>query len=366
MKKLLNKKLLASVLCLAMISVFWYFPPPKGAGAVDSIIDAKDTISDSDLGVSANHVFTFTTSTTTPDTGYIEIEFPDAPQTFGAVTSIGFDCPSAGTWASSSIDAHTIRCTAGADNAAAANTITVYSLENPNYTNQGTQMIDIKNYSALGALVLERVTVAVVILDDVLMTATVDSSLTFNVIGTTSAVSVNGVSCTENSTATTTPFGTLESGISQTVCQDLEVTTNADDGYIVTVEQDGELTSDSNSDINSFRDAFTGYGTSTPEAWASPSNTLGEDNTYGHMGVTSNDDDTDDDLLMTNDYFTSEALYVGLEGTAPLVVMAHDGPSDGETQNYGFATIAYTAEIGSLQEAGDYESKLTYICTPTF
>jgi hypothetical protein len=49
-----------------------------------------------------------------------------------------------------------------------------------------------------------------------------------------------------------------------------------------------------------------------------------------------------------------------------MVVMHHDGPADGSTDNKGAANVAYTAEITALQEAGDYESTLTYIATPTF
>ena len=62
----------------------------------------------------------------------------------------------------------------------------------------------------------------------------------------------------------------------------------------------------------------------------------------------------------------SNSKYVGLNGTDPTEIMYHDNPADGETQNEGLAYAAYTIEIASFQEAGGYESRLTYICTPNY
>ena len=80
------------------------------------------------------------------------------------------------------------------------------------------------------------------------------------------------------------------------------------------------------------------------------------------MGLTTNDSDLSGKGYMD---FTGEK-YVGFNDTDPIVVMNHDHPSDGKTQDIGKAAVAYTVEVSTLQEAGDYENILTYIATATF
>jgi hypothetical protein len=216
----------------------------------------------------------------------------------------------------------------------------------------------------------ERVQVMVALVDDVWMTARVDATLEFTVSGTSTGAIVNGVTCTATTTATSTPFGTLSPISSSTVCQQLNVTTNASDGFTVTVEQDDEMTSDGGDNINSFKNAVDGTGLTVVETWSNPTGILDDDKTYGHMGLTSNDAD----LLsayVNQDYYNGGLApkYAGLNGVAPIAVFHHDGPADGSTnatQNKGKAMVAYTAEINALQQAGDYESTLTYIATPTY
>ena len=76
------------------------------------------------------------------------------------------------------------------------------------------------------------------------------------------------------------------------------------------------------------------------------------------MGLTTNDSD------LATDFTSSK--YAGLNNTDAMEVMSHNGPADGSTQDKGLASVAYTIEITDLQEAGDYITTLTYICTPTY
>jgi hypothetical protein len=154
----------------------------------------------------------------------------------------------------------------------------------------------------------------------------------------------------------------LNTAASSTLGQALRVTTNADEGYIVTVEQDHDLVSNSSTTINSFNNSPDYTGTTTPETWTQPLNLLDKYHTYGHMGLTT--DDADLSTFSYSDFTGSQ--YAGLNNTDLMVIMHHDGPSDGNTQNKGYIKIAYTIEIASLQEAGDYTNTLTYICTPTY
>lgn len=360
MKTKKNKKILVILLILSLAVSYGTTSPYRNARAVDSITNAQDLISDSDPYQVATHTFTFTTGTTTPEDGFWSIIFPSAFTTVGNGTeTCGYGSLAAST--SNQI----VDCIAGVGGVTPTSTqVIVTGVTNP--SNEGTQYIEIRVYGDDGEM-RERVRVAVAIISDVLLTARVDSTLDFDIYGVASGQTVNGINCDQTSTATSVPFGTLSVLATTTVCQRLTVSTNADDGFVVTVWQDHELQSDSGSNINSFNNSENGTGSTTPQIWQHPRNVLDHYNTYGHMGLTSNDDDDEDNSLMANDYFQGgNPYYVGLNGTDPTIIMAHTGPSDAQTQNKGVASVAYSAQIASLQEAGDYENTVTYICTPTY
>ena len=355
-----QKKYLASILIISiMIAMYGFIPNPDIAGAVDALKDAKDTISDSDVSMTATHTFNFETGATTTADGYWRITFPEY---FTGISDSNTTCDYDDVNFTASSTGQIVDCVATAEETPTTTQIVITTVGNPATTS--TYYIEIGNYDDNGVL-LEQVTVAVVIVDDVLMTAKVDSSLTFAVSGTSTDGIVGGIPCNNASTATNTPFGTLTVNATSTVCQTLNVTTNADDGYTVTVEQDDELTSDSLSNINSFNNSPNETGSTTPEAWASPTNTLDVDHTYGHMGLHSDDSNLESAYALM-DFDDGGTLFAGLNTTDPLQVMHHAGPSNGVAQNSGEVHLIYQVEVGSLQEAGDYENTLTYICTPTF
>lgn len=351
-----------SLLLATLIGMYGFLPPTANVKAVDSIINASDTLSDSDNGVVSTHTFNFTTGTTTEASGYWRIVFPKWFTNVGGGTET---CAYGNANFTASNTGQIVDCTATADEPATTTQVVITSVYNPATTS--SYVINISNYD-VNKVLLERVQVRIAIVPHVLMTATVDATLTFTIAGTSTNAVVNGVTCTEDTTATTTPFGTLEVNASSTVCQEFTVATNADYGYTVTVEQDHELESDSGANINSFSNSPDNTGSSTPTFWNPPDNVLDLDHTYGHLGVTSWDNTLDNSIFgEVNPYNVGgRAEYIGLNSIDPLQIMYHPGPSDGITLHKGYSAVAYTAEIASLQEAGDYESTLTYICTPTF
>jgi hypothetical protein len=352
-----NRFLAVLTMVALMAGIYGFAPLPKAANAVGSITDARDLLSDSDVSVSANHTLTFTPLATTSIGGYFEVVLPSA--TFGNILVGNITCPSNMT--ASAPNVYTARCTATAQKNPGVQNIIINGVTNP--AAQGSQLINIYNYTDATTL-SERVQVRVAIIEDVLMTATVDATLIFAVEGlaptASSSDQVNGVNCTASTTATSTPFGTLAVGSVHTVCQQLKVTTNADDGFIVQVFQDQELTSQSGSNINSFDNALDNTGSSTPHAWVAPANILDAYHTYGHMGLTS-----EDATLSGGDTYGA-ALYVGFSTSTPVEVMYHTGPADGTTPDKGLTQVAYSTQISPLQEAGDYQNTLTYVATPTY
>lgn len=200
----------------------------------------------------------------------------------------------------------------------------------------------------------------VAIIDDVDVTANVDTTLVFTVYGTSTGSTVNGSPTTTatNTTSVSLPFGTLAPNVSKTLGQDLTVQTNARNGYVVTVEQSQNLLSSTGADIDGF---FDGTYLNTPGAWVAPTNSISDENTWGHWGLTS----SDTSLHGAGTDFASNQWVAA--STTPRAIMAHTGPADGTTLGVGRATIGYQAQITALQEAGDdYSTTLTYIATPTF
>ncbi|MEM9336478.1 MAG: hypothetical protein AAGA35_01310 [Patescibacteria group bacterium] len=202
----------------------------------------------------------------------------------------------------------------------------------------------------------------VAIVDTVLVTAEVLTSFDFTVSGLATSTPVNGTSTTGSTTPTAIPFGVVTQDIIETLAQRLNVSTNARNGFVVTVETDQQLSSASGADIDGFSD---GTYVNTPGDWADPAETILQEDTYGHWGLTSADD------LNAGEFqgcpaAATEGCWVAAS-TTPRQIFEHDGPADGTTNSVGSTTVGYQIEITGLQEAGDdYNATLTYIATPTF
>lgn len=204
----------------------------------------------------------------------------------------------------------------------------------------------------------------VAIINRVTMSGTIEPNLTFSVISVATSSPVNGDMTSTSTTATAIGFGTLSVGTSSIAAQDITVQTNALHGFSVTVTENQDLTSGNGATINAFRDGNPAPGgvLASPAAWgAAPAGTIGSPNTYGHMGITSEDSD-----LPGGDIFGSQ-LYGGLTATSTRTVLYHTGPADASTANIGRTRVGYRVQITSLQEAGnDYTNQITYVCTPIF
>ncbi len=199
----------------------------------------------------------------------------------------------------------------------------------------------------------------VAIVNKVSVTASVDTTLTFTITGVASSTTINGdpVQTSTTTTATLIPFGTLQPGTAKMAAQELAVSTNAPHGFVVTVKENQNLTSSAGADIDLFKD---GSENVTPVAWAVPSGVVTNENTFGHIGVTSEDSD------LNGGEFTGDK-FAGNFGTTSRVIFSNSGAADALTPNVGSTTIGYKIQISSLQEAGnDYTNTLTYVCTPSF
>jgi hypothetical protein len=374
-------RILQAIAMTVGISVFlWSIGLPTffRHAEASSITSASDTLSNSAPSGSSNHTIAYTTPNGMAIGETIQLTFPaqfDITNIIendvdilvnGLSSSTAQDTAGAGVWGVST-STNTITLETPTDSGVASATPITIRIGN-NAVDFGTGLNQITNPSAttttytitIGGTMQDSGQVRVAIVDQVVVSASVDASLTFTVAGLSSGSSVNGSPTTTvaNSTPTTLPFGTLPVGSSLTLGHHLSVATNAGNGFTVTVQQNGALQSTLGATIDGFID---GSNTTTPSAWQAPAGLVADTSTYGHWGLTS--DDTT--ILARTTQFGSNEWVSG--STTPIAIMGHNNVSDGLVSGQGSTTVGYQIEISALQEAGDdYSTTLRYVATPTF
>jgi hypothetical protein len=378
-----NRLLALFAISALVISSFGYVFT-RHAGAAD-MLEVSDTLSDSDLGVGSNHTVRFAVPSGIPESGTFTItleeefnstsspldleDFDVATGTALTENTLDYNCSgSAHMSVATSTTANTFTFTVCLGNGGAipaGGTTTVEIGTNATTTGTGdTQIVnplvadsyDVTIQTSAGDV--SKTLVAII--DDVVVTAAVDPTLTFVISGLPEGITINGSGTLTGTTTTATslPFGVLAPGTPVTMAQRLQVTTNAVNGFSVTLNQDQALTSSSGATIDSFTD---GGASSTPASWQAPSGYLDNDATYGHMGITS-----EDSTLTGGDVFGVD-LWVGDFINNPREVMAATSTSDGLTTDLGSTTVGFQAEVMAYQEAGTYyTANLTYVATPVF
>lgn len=369
-------KATAAVVSLVIIMWSLGIPTIPFAGAA-SITSVSDTLTDTDPGAVSDHTIIFTTPTGVSNGETVTIDFSDGPFTgTSSVTVADIDVQDGPTdlsvaanclggdeiGASFTGDILTIEfCSGDGASIAAGGTTTIEIGANATTGGAGSSRLinpTVGSYEiAIGGTQTDSGATIVAIIDNVDVTASVDSTFTFTVGGVAAGVAVNGATTTGSTTATAIAFGTLDAGVASTTAQDLTVITNASQGFTVTVETNSEFISSGGAIIDGFRNG--GWDT-TPVPWESPSSTVGDLTTYGHWGLTS------DDATTTRSSEFSSATWVSAS-TSPVVIMSHTGPTDGSGTGEGTSRIGYQVEVSALQEASsNYQTQLTYIATPIF
>jgi hypothetical protein len=360
-----------------MALVLWtlgIMPFQKNADAAN-LTSISDTLSDSSPTIGANHTLVFTVPNGVYTGQTIVINFPagfavgafdfnDVDVNVGASNITLAASPSGTTWGVSTTSSSITLTTSSSSGAtvASSSVVTVKLGTNTAFQSVGTHKV--ANPSSYGSYELtvngtmvDNGQTRVAIVQNVLVTANVDTSFTFTVTGVANGATVNGSPTTTatTTTATSVPFGTLAPNVSKTLAQDLTVTTNAINGFVVTVQQTQDLLSSTGATIDGFAN---GAYTNTPTAWVSPTNILANNKTWGHWGITSEDD------LNASEFSSNKWVAAS---TTPRQIFQNSGVADGATANVGKTRIGFQAQIASLQEAADdYNTTLIYIATPTF
>lgn len=356
----------AATVSLAIILWSLGLPSFRFAEAAN-VTSFSDTLSTSEPSVVSNHTISFVatngvaagqTITLTFPAGFNmgSVAFGDIDFTINGTDQTLAAAPSGATWGAA-VSGQVLTLTSGTGVVTSGQTVVIEIGTNATFGTTGTNQITnpgVGSYeidATSGTLDSGSTRVAIVAV--VTVTASVDTVFQFTVTGVAGNQSVNGTTTGGTTTATNIPFGVLQSGSASTAAQDLTVITNASNGFVVTVVADGQLTSSTGADIDSFAN---GGNQVSPAAWSAPSGTVGLENTYGHWGITSDD----------TDYFAATETYVAAS-TTPVSVFAHTGPIDGTVTGQGTTRVGYTVQISSLQEAAnDYTATLTYVATPVF
>lgn len=370
---------LQTVACfLGLALLLWSLGIPTSVYNADAanLTSVSDTLSDSDRGVVSNHTVRFTTPNGILTTQTVVVTFPGA---FTLPSGLDFNdidvtlngsqvtlagSPSGVTWGVATTTSTIVFTTSTSSGAVAASGTVIAIYVGTNAVTGGTGNTQLINPAAagsyeidIGGSMVDSGSTRVAIIDDVDVTANVDTTFTFTIAGVANGQSVNGSPTTTSTTttATTLPFESLSANTSKVLAQDLTVTTNASNGFVVTVTQSQNLLSSTGADIDGFAN---GNYNNTPIAWSSPTATIANENSWGHWGLTSEDD------LNSNEFGTD--LWVAASST-PRQVFQHPTSSNGVSDNIGRTRVGYQAQVSALQEAGDdYSTTLTYVATPTF
>lgn len=220
----------------------------------------------------------------------------------------------------------------GFTNSSTADTSFFYRFSTYNNTDCSTSPVD-------------SVTVAFILTNGQTLSLTVDPTLSFTVNAVAASQSCNGATSTQASTSTTIPFGTVTSASNSIVCQDLQVATNAGNGYTVYIRYTGQPTSGSftisgHSGTNASPTAFSAAGT---EAY----------------GYTTNDATLQ---AVAVDRFTSAGGNKWAANTTTNAEVAYDSAA----VTSATTRVGHQVGIAGTTEPGTYTTTVIYTATPVY
>lgn len=210
-------------------------------------------------------------------------------------------------------------------------------------------------------------TALVAVIDGVTVSVSIDESLTFSINGVASGSCTQGGSATAvTTTSTTVPFGS--SGLSSETfykgCHDINVGTNASDGYTVSVQEStsllsagGDTLDDTSCDAG---DCTQVIASGTTTAWATATN-----NGFGYTCSGSQCDAAFNTASEFNRFPCTSSTASQCDPTdgpqTATTPISYTGPTSTQTNR-----IVYKLSFDTAQAAGDYSNTITYIATPTF
>jgi len=229
-----------------------------------------------------------------------------------------------------------------------------------NVATSETYTIGLSTTNSGGGTTYDSTNLKVAPIDGVLVSATVEQTLTYqindssngysgNVSSSTNVTQCNGGSFTTTSASTPTavPFGSITTFNSfYRVAQTHYITTNAPSGYTLTAMENQALGLNGSSPTIADTACDSGPCTSSSsQAWTTASN-----NGFGY---------TLGNITGTDAAFTSN--FRPFDSSSPITIMSKNSTTSGSR-----IATCYQLSVSSSQQAGFYYNKLTYVATPKF
>lgn len=361
---------------------------------------------------------TFTLTSTIPANGYLRILIPDPPSggndglpdTADSTTNGGFDLNQITTanigvtggtgcnWGTETLTAGSgnshkykvittsacsggpITVTLGDNNKALVNPAPIYSGHNRGSADVYTLRIDTFDGDPdSGGNTIDTAYVRVAPIEAVLVSATVEQTLSFTVAASASGSIGCGTTANVTTTSTSIPWGTIsQSDTFKDAFQALTVSTNASEGYTLTIEENDQMGKDGNTcpgdageANNCIQDTTCGPAACSELAARDWTNATYHGLGFSLMDITGSDtvfdyDGKPSETTCTSGTFCARQLADAENGetsppSGPPVIMSSSGPA-----NNSRALICYRISISGTQPAGFYYNKVKYTVTATF
>jgi hypothetical protein len=178
--------------------------------------------------------------------------------------------------------------------------------------------------------------------------ATEGAQLSFSIAGLPSGTDTQGIVTAATTTATSSAFGTLAINTSPSIAQRLTVSTNATQGYQVTLQEDGPMTNISGNTINDVASP-----NSAPLPWVSACVSSSTSCLGYHTG----------DSVLSG---ATPARFAATDSFAAFSTSSDEVIYNGGPINNEVTDMVYRLQIGNQQIAGNYQNKLVYIITAIY
>lgn len=377
---------------------FNFTPPLGGALSANDYVIASQ---------SATHTIVFTTASVVPVDGDIYITIPALdttgktndyfPDTAASIATNGFDLGGvtttnitvgssgcANNWTVASVTAgtasadHLIQINRSTNSCAAGSTITVTigdgtkKMINPapitGHTQGASDVYTINIKTRDGSdYTLDQSNVKVAVIEGVLVSATVQETLSVTVAGVASSTSVCGLTTDVTTTATSVPWGIISNFAAfQEAAQTVTVSTNADAGYVVKAEENDQMGKDAvtctgasaGESVNCIQDTTcnTSCSESASDEWTTTTK-------YGLGYSLANVSGTDASFLYNESSRTFSAKqFADQEVPETKQTIMSNAGQVASSQIY----LCYRLNISVTQPAGYYNNKVQLTATATF
>jgi hypothetical protein len=232
---------------------------------------------------------------------------------------------------------------------AAARKVVISGITNSSVTTSLQVQFNTYNNTDCSSSPVDSATTLFILTNGSTLSLTVDNTLTFTVNAVGSGQGCDGTTTTAGSTATTIPFGVVNSAANAVVCQDLTAATNATSGYTIYARYTAQPT-------NALAQTIADLTTAPAATNAAPQ-------TFTAAGVEGYGYTTNDSTLGTGtaNRFTNGGQKWADMTTTNAELAFENAPVTSTTYRIG-----HQVGVSNLTRPGTYTTTVIYTCTPIY